>query len=74
KEEIAESEARTKVFVKETVKQEIAESEARTKVYVKEIVDKAVKEATEPIVAELAETKKTLDKILALMEASNKKK
>ncbi|WP_371246217.1 hypothetical protein ACA758_04085 [Mycoplasmopsis agassizii] len=78
---ISESEARTKVYVKETVNQAISESEARTKVYVKEIVDKAIKEATAPIIAELAEnrkenkeTKKTLDKILALMEESNKKK
>ncbi|WP_180738016.1 hypothetical protein [Mycoplasmopsis agassizii] len=74
---ITDSEERNKVFVK----QEIADSEERTKIYVKEIVDKAVKEATDPIIAELVETrkenkenKKTLDKILALMEESNKKK
>ncbi|WP_180738017.1 hypothetical protein [Mycoplasmopsis agassizii] len=80
-EAIAQSEERNKVFVKQTVNEAIAQSEERTKIYVKEIVDKAVKEATDPIIAELVETrkenkenKKTLDKILALMEESNKKK
>ncbi|PAF55553.1 hypothetical protein [Mycoplasmopsis agassizii] len=62
---------------KDYVDKALLKSEKRNKIYVKQ----AIKEAVDPIIAELAETrkenkenKKTLDKILGLIEELNKKK